>query len=463
MSVKIGITGHRRLLEPDNIKEEIKKNIREILREKGAKDFDGYSALAAGADVLFAQLVLELNGKLHVVLPFDQKEYEKDFSEKELHKFRELLDKSVDTKIITTQNVSAKEERNKAYLECGKYITDTCEVVITAWDGEKADGLGGTGDIVQYARQKSKEIKIITAFQNDLQKLKDLRDKTAIAFQERYDKKWTTCLMLGMGGATLLAVGIAFNKELSPPAIAIITASQFLLVVLLIITIRQLEKGFLRSNRIRNRREAERLRVIEKLYKGKLEIKRLENNDFISKDVRDIEERYIAETHVSDPALGKEKLMDLIDEQLHYHKVTRPKKNFARWHKLENIQKVLLVAFIAFAAIDVYNGFMGLDEEAHEKFMLPHWLILFFNLIIPPVYAGIEGYIFFKEFRRNLNDSDNMIGFFDHQKKLLAALDPHSSTAKDQLTEMANKIRNKMDEENLSWAYTTDMKRAPGP
>lgn len=462
MSVKIGITGHRHLLQPEEVKQEIRKNIREILEENGTKEFEGYSALAAGADILFAELVIELHGRLYVVLPFDQKEYEKDFADKDLQRFHAMLSKSTGTKTLDAGDVSNKEERNNAYLACGQYIANACDVVITAWDLEKAESPGGTGDIVEYAKQNNKPVKIITAFQNDLQRIKDLRDKAAINFQKKYDRKWVNCLSLAMTGALLLAVGIAFNHYLSKPAIAIIAAMQFIVVIFFILTLRQLEKGFLRSNRIRNRREAERLRVIEKLYKGKLEIKRLENNDFISDDVKSIEEGYIAAKPDSDTSLGKEKLMALIDEQLHYHKVTRPEKNFGIWHKLERVQKILLIAFITFAIMDVYNSFMGLDEGL-ERFMPPHWLVLFFNLMIPPVYAGIEGYIFFKEFRRNLNDSDNMISFFEHQKELLSAIDPHSVAAKDQLTEMANKIRNKMDEENLNWAYTTDLKKAPGP
>jgi hypothetical protein len=45
-----------------------------------------------------------------------------------------------------------------AYYEAGKVAVDESDVVIAVWDGKPAKGLGGTGDIVQYARVRGKKV-----------------------------------------------------------------------------------------------------------------------------------------------------------------------------------------------------------------------------------------------------------------------------------------------------------------
>lgn len=85
-------------------------------------------------------------------MPF--KEYENTFQNEQLRsEYLSLLSRG--DKIETLDTGKNKEE---SYLAAGKRVVDLADVMISVWDGEKAVGLGGTADIVKYARSCSKTI-----------------------------------------------------------------------------------------------------------------------------------------------------------------------------------------------------------------------------------------------------------------------------------------------------------------
>jgi hypothetical protein len=44
--------------------------------------------------------------------------------------------------------------REQAYLAVGLYVLDRCDVLVAIWDGQGAQGLGGTAEIVLEARRR---------------------------------------------------------------------------------------------------------------------------------------------------------------------------------------------------------------------------------------------------------------------------------------------------------------------
>ena len=54
----------------------------------------------------------------------------------------------------TVEEMPAASTRDLAYEAAGDYILNNSDVVITIWDGENAQGRGGTGDIVARARSR---------------------------------------------------------------------------------------------------------------------------------------------------------------------------------------------------------------------------------------------------------------------------------------------------------------------
>lgn len=150
--MKIGITGHQKL---DNtelwnwVKKDLSATINRL--NKSSIEFTGISSLAIGADQIFAKIVLDMGGKLYIVIPFS--EYEKKFEKDDLDNYKELLKKS--EKVETLQAKSTEEE---SYFVAGKRVVELSDIMIAIWNGKKAAGLGGTGDAVKYAKSLEKKI-----------------------------------------------------------------------------------------------------------------------------------------------------------------------------------------------------------------------------------------------------------------------------------------------------------------
>ncbi|QDT89934.1 hypothetical protein [Gimesia algae] len=119
------------------------------------------SSLASGADRRVAEAVLSRPGAiLEALLPFPVEEYSKDFTEPEdLQEFQSFLN-SDQTRVVTLINdpqVSENQDvRNRGYLTAGKRVVNDCEILITVWDGKAARGTGGTAEVVQYALERNK-------------------------------------------------------------------------------------------------------------------------------------------------------------------------------------------------------------------------------------------------------------------------------------------------------------------
>jgi hypothetical protein len=148
--IQIGITGHRILSTPELIEAGILSVLSRISSIYPQDDFTVISALAEGADCLFAKIAIsKLQAKLVVRLPLPALDYKKDFSTPDaLKTFDELLDLASD---VTRENIP--DAREDAYFAAGKYILDHCDILVAIWDGQMAQGRGGTGEIVQFARE----------------------------------------------------------------------------------------------------------------------------------------------------------------------------------------------------------------------------------------------------------------------------------------------------------------------
>lgn len=106
----------------------------------------GITALAVGADQLFADVVLEMKGELYVVLPFSA--YEETFaSNMARKKYLKLLDRASYVEVLPRA-----ENDEQSFLLAGYRIVELADIMIGVWNGKKAEGRGGTADIVARAR-----------------------------------------------------------------------------------------------------------------------------------------------------------------------------------------------------------------------------------------------------------------------------------------------------------------------
>jgi hypothetical protein len=153
----IGVTGHRKLDNTAGIAARVHQVLEQILRSSGPESptLCVVSPLAEGADRVVAREVLRFPGAiLEAILPLSKADYVKDFSTPESRaEFESLLSSA--GRIIELPPAST---RNDAYFNVGVFVVDNCDILIAIWNGKPATGHGGTGEIVQYARQRRRSL-----------------------------------------------------------------------------------------------------------------------------------------------------------------------------------------------------------------------------------------------------------------------------------------------------------------
>lgn len=148
--IAIGVTGHRILTELEKINAGVDEALCRIEQAFPRQPLTVISSLAEGADRLVVRQVLARpKARLVVPLPLPKSDYLTDFESAESkEEFLSLLDQA--DEVI---ELPSAPTRNEAYEAAGNYVLDHCDVLLTIWDGQGAQGQGGTGAIVARARQ----------------------------------------------------------------------------------------------------------------------------------------------------------------------------------------------------------------------------------------------------------------------------------------------------------------------
>jgi hypothetical protein len=149
----IGCTGHQ-TLNPSTA-DAVRLAIAEELASHDVATMVGLSNLAAGTDQLFAQAVLSAGGRLHAVVPCAR--YETTFSRPEdLAAFNDLLQAA-----YRRTQLDYPTPTEEAFMAGGRVVAAGCDLLLAVWDGKPAGGLGGTADVVAYARTLGKPVVVI--------------------------------------------------------------------------------------------------------------------------------------------------------------------------------------------------------------------------------------------------------------------------------------------------------------
>lgn len=149
--VVIGVIGHRVLAEEDKLEAGLETAARRIAEAFPGEQWTVVCALAEGADRLVARSLLDRPGtRLAVVLPLRRADYETDFATSESRdEFRELLGLAEEVVEVPPQ-----PSRDAAYEAGGREVLDRADVLVAVWDGQGAQGQGGTGALVAEARER---------------------------------------------------------------------------------------------------------------------------------------------------------------------------------------------------------------------------------------------------------------------------------------------------------------------
>jgi hypothetical protein len=150
-TLRIGVTGHRFLAERAKLLDGLQVVCEQIERRFPRSFWLLVSPLAEGADRLVTQYLLDRGARLQVPLPLPLEAYLEDFPEPaSKQEFFILMAHAAE--VVQLLPV---ETRAAAYQQVGRYILHNCDVLIALWDGQAAQGQGGTGEIVAEARQLS--------------------------------------------------------------------------------------------------------------------------------------------------------------------------------------------------------------------------------------------------------------------------------------------------------------------
>ena len=157
----LGVTGHRDILDKEVLQATLEKDVALLRTKYPHTPLVSLSALAEGADRLFAEVCLAAGIPLYVVLPFTASEYEKDFPVS-VEPFRALCARAASIVVVpwaigvTEENIRTdrdeanQENRNLQYALAGIYLSQRAHILFALWDGKPAEGLGGTAQVVQY-------------------------------------------------------------------------------------------------------------------------------------------------------------------------------------------------------------------------------------------------------------------------------------------------------------------------
>ena len=149
--MRFGVTGHRVL--PPSVVDCAVDHWRRVLPAGG--HLRGVSNLADGADQLFATHVLAAGGTLEAVLPCEG--YAGSLiADDSRARFENLRRAAV--RVVT---LPYPEPSEQAFLAAGQALVDRCDHLFAVWDGRPARGVGGTADVVAYARSRGRAVTVL--------------------------------------------------------------------------------------------------------------------------------------------------------------------------------------------------------------------------------------------------------------------------------------------------------------
>ncbi len=148
----IAVTGHMDLTEPSIPL--VQAALRELLASQA--DLIGVSCVAAGADELFAEAVLEAGGRLVVVIP--SRDYRaRKVGPEQAASFDRIV--AAAHEVVTMPCERAGRE---AYEAAGKELLRRADRLVAVWNGSPPSGKGGgTADVVLEAREAGIHVDVI--------------------------------------------------------------------------------------------------------------------------------------------------------------------------------------------------------------------------------------------------------------------------------------------------------------
>jgi len=159
--IVIGVTGHRDLRENDipQLRNLVRTELRRLKIEYPHSPLLMLNSLAAGADLLCAEVATELGIILKCPLPMSIEQYRKDFDATTVTHFETALSHAKEVFIApNTEPLPDEASRDYHYLQAGRYVARHSHLLLALWDGSPAKPYGcGTAEIVAFMLGTSDE------------------------------------------------------------------------------------------------------------------------------------------------------------------------------------------------------------------------------------------------------------------------------------------------------------------
>jgi hypothetical protein len=150
---RFGITGHVNLTADSTSL--VRDAIVKALSPHAGGEFTGISCLAPGTDGIFAQVVLDLGGRLEVVIP--SQDYASTVGADYAERYAYLVGRAASVRVLPFP------EAGRVAYEAANHelVTSRLDLLFAVWDGKPDGKKGNTASVVAYARVKGVPIEIL--------------------------------------------------------------------------------------------------------------------------------------------------------------------------------------------------------------------------------------------------------------------------------------------------------------
>lgn len=470
--LKIGIAGKRDIASDNSIRSEIKKTISKILIQENTNSFDAYSAMAKGADTIFAEVVnKEFKQPVKIVLPFDSAEYEKDFSENELEAYKNWINNFGIVQVAIKYTPTNHEQRNEGYFSAGKYISDNCDYMIFVWDELKPSGKGGTAEILGYASKcshiKGVEIikvspKIIDEINEEIYTLLTDSDNRAVITKRKYQGIWLASIFMSLLTALCFAATLSF--KFSTGIKLIFSSLELLFIILVFVLIRITKVNKLHEKLLNERLRAEKLRLLGTYYHADIPVTISEITKGTDSELTSISRKMNSAINNSYQSKWYKyyAIKTLIIGQIKYHKNLSENVIGNKTKNLECIKKVIYWVWFYIISTHffvLFLDFFNFNILILSDYYYPYETGRFFAIALPAFYGAIEGILYFKEWGNFKKQSASMIAYLVSEQKLL----DENGLNNGNFLQVLNGVSNAMLADNKSWISVLIKRETPHP
>ena len=287
-------------------------------------------------------------------------------------------------------------------------------------------------------------------------------DLKANKAKKRFERVWKFGIFSGVIAVIIFADLTVFRKDFDDTVRGLILP--IIEVLLIIYSFIALSK--LAPNRIKQfidaRRNAEILRLHQLFSSNGINLKSslsqgLRHYD-VPQDISLLEDKIKVTSSKNKTKENYNKILEELQSFIHgqkkYHSKIRIDKFHKREHKLELSLQIILWLFLLIIGLKLCVELLSYFElKLVSKSILKGFLYAFkFSVIfLPPLYAALEGFYYFSEWKRNIAFSENVNSQYDLLLNQIKQTLGNPIITEDQLKNISDRLNDVFHNDNLNW------------